>query len=80
MPQADPPDWTRIPQDDLLGVTVLLLTCAYNGAEFIRVGYYVNNEYPDYDQENPPAHIEVSKLYRSILADQPRVDRLCRAS
>jgi hypothetical protein len=27
--------------------TVLLLTCSYNEVEFIRVGYYVNNEYAD---------------------------------
>ena len=30
--QADPPNSTLIPQDDVLGVTVILLTCAYNGA------------------------------------------------
>ena len=27
-----------------VGVTVILLTCAYKGAEFLRVGYYVSNE------------------------------------
>ena len=43
--QADPPDVTKIPNSDILGVTVLLLTCSYNDTEFIRVGYYVNNEY-----------------------------------
>ena len=35
--QADPPDISRIPQSDILGVTVLLLTCSYNDVEFIRV-------------------------------------------
>ena len=34
--QADPPDHNKIPASDLLGVTVLLLTCAYDGVEFIR--------------------------------------------
>ena len=43
--QADPPDPTRIPPQDLLGVTVVLLSCFYKDREFIRVGYYVNNEY-----------------------------------
>ena len=38
---------SKIPGSDILGVTVLLLTCSYNQKEFIRVGYYVNNEYAD---------------------------------
>mmetsp|Transcript_2765 Transcript_2765/g.8909 ORF Transcript_2765/g.8909 Transcript_2765/m.8909 type:complete len:260 (-) Transcript_2765:35-814(-) len=38
------PDPSRIPKGDLLGVTVLLLTCSYKQAEFIRIGYYVSNE------------------------------------
>ena len=28
-PQADPPDFGRIPADDIVGVTVILLTCSY---------------------------------------------------
>jgi len=60
----------------LLGVTVLLLTCAYNGAEFIRVGYYVNNEYADEAlRDNPPATVQVDRVVRNILADKPRVTR-----
>ena len=27
--QADPPDFSRIPPDDVVGVTVILLTCSY---------------------------------------------------
>jgi histone chaperone ASF1 len=45
--QADPPDINKIPEDQLLGVTVVLVTCSYKEREFIRVGYYVNNEYTD---------------------------------
>jgi len=45
--QVDPPDENKIPKQDLLGVTVILLTCAYRNREFVRVGYYVNNEDPD---------------------------------
>ena len=44
--QTAPPDPTRIPADDLLGVTVVLLECLYRGAEFTRIGYYVSN-YPE---------------------------------
>jgi len=45
--EAPAPDPTKIPKHDLLGVTVVLLTCSYKGKEFIRVGYYVNNEYTE---------------------------------
>ena len=27
--QADPPDASKLPQEDIVGVTVLLLTCSY---------------------------------------------------
>jgi hypothetical protein len=29
--EADAPDKTKIPDSDVLGVTVILLTCAYDG-------------------------------------------------
>ena len=45
--QADAPDPSQLTQDDLLGVTVVLVTCSYKEREFVRVGYYVNNEYHD---------------------------------
>eukprot|EP00740_Mantoniella_antarctica_P015314 CAMPEP_0181369784 /NCGR_PEP_ID=MMETSP1106-20121128/13005_1 /TAXON_ID=81844 /ORGANISM="Mantoniella antarctica, Strain SL-175" /LENGTH=186 /DNA_ID=CAMNT_0023486389 /DNA_START=230 /DNA_END=786 /DNA_ORIENTATION=+ len=74
--QAEPPDVTLIPQSDILGVTVLLLTCAYNDVEFIRVGYYVNNEYSDEDlKENPPETVRLDRVLRNILVEKPRVTR-----
>nr|BAG63508.1 unnamed protein product [Homo sapiens] len=57
--QADAPNPSLIPETDAVGVTVVLITCTYHGQEFIRVGYYVNNEY----------------LQRNILASNPRVTR-----
>mmetsp|Transcript_37470 Transcript_37470/g.91081 ORF Transcript_37470/g.91081 Transcript_37470/m.91081 type:complete len:289 (+) Transcript_37470:508-1374(+) len=45
--QADAPDPAKLSQEDLLGVTVVLVTCSYKEREFVRVGYYVNNEYND---------------------------------
>jgi histone chaperone ASF1 len=52
------PDVSKLPQNDVVGVTAILMTCSYNGTqEFFRVGYYVNNayseEFPDLI-ENPP--------------------------
>ena len=73
--QAAAPDISQIQQEDLIGVTVVLVICSFKDQEFLRIGYYVNNEYPDYDPENPPTTVEISKLFRSILADQPRVTR-----
>lgn len=53
--QADSPDIKQLPPQDAVGVTVVLLTCSYKKAEFVRVGYYVSNEYIDLElRENPP--------------------------
>ena len=61
--QADPPDTNKIPKEDAVGVTVVLLTCSYKTQEFIRVGYYVNNEYVDPElKENPPIEPAFSKV------------------
>lgn len=45
--EAAAPLPSRIPSSDLIGVTVILLTCSYNDQEFVRVGYYVNTEYEE---------------------------------
>lgn len=74
--EADSPDPQKIPIQDAVGVTVVLLTCSYRGKEFIRVGYYVNNSYTDPElTENPPASPIYEKLQRNILATNPRVTR-----
>uniref|UniRef100_A0A1A9W758 Histone chaperone asf1 n=1 Tax=Glossina brevipalpis TaxID=37001 RepID=A0A1A9W758_9MUSC len=74
--QADPPDVTKIPEPDAVGVTIVLLTCSYRGQEFVRVGYFVNNDYADPEmRENPPSKPMFDKLVRNILATKPRVTR-----
>lgn len=74
--QADPPDVTRIPEQDAVGVTIVLLTCSYRGQEFVRVGYFINNDYTDPElKENPPSKPQFDKLTRNILASKPRVTR-----
>ncbi|OJD13845.1 histone chaperone asf1 [Emergomyces pasteurianus Ep9510] len=74
--EADPPDLKRIPASEILGVTVILLTCSYDGREFVRVGYYVNNEY-DTEELNaePPSKPIIEKIRRNVLAEKPRVTR-----
>mmetsp|Transcript_7876 Transcript_7876/g.14331 ORF Transcript_7876/g.14331 Transcript_7876/m.14331 type:complete len:233 (-) Transcript_7876:103-801(-) len=72
-------------QDDVLGVTVVLVTCSFREREFVRVGYYVNNEYDTgevYDSEqqhgaasSPPKPLDLNLVTRQILADKPRVTK-----
>lgn len=84
--QADAPDPAQLPPEELLGVTVVLVTCSYQEREFVRIGYYVNNEYthPDYQQptaegeERPlPVYpnLDMNLVQRQILHDKPRVTK-----
>ncbi|XWS63506.1 hypothetical protein CRYUN_Cryun06bG0104200 [Craigia yunnanensis] len=74
--ETDPPDASKIREEDILGVTVLLLTCSYLGQEFVRVGYYVNNDYDDEQlREEPPPRVLINRVQRNILADKPRVTK-----
>lgn len=78
--EAEPPKWDVLPENEIRGVTVVLITCSYNQAEFIRIGYYLNNDYRDPAlREEPPDQITAAEmvplLQREILADKPRVTR-----
>lgn len=74
--QADPPSPELIPASELVSVTVILLSCSYADREFVRVGYYVNNEYDSEElRENPPTKVQVEHVVRNILAEKPRVTR-----
>ena len=74
--EADAPKLSQIPTSEILGVTVILLTCSYDGREFVRVGYYVNNEYDSEElQAEPPAKPIIDRVRRNILAEKPRVTR-----
>ncbi|EKM52647.1 uncharacterized protein PHACADRAFT_261222 [Phanerochaete carnosa HHB-10118-sp] len=72
---GSPPDPTKIPSEDVLGVSALILTGSYKGQEFVRVGYYQNTEYDSEDlRENPPPQILFDRLIRDIN-NKPRVTR-----
>ncbi|KAL9609039.1 MAG: hypothetical protein Q9167_006160 [Letrouitia subvulpina] len=74
--EADSPDLKRIPTSEILGVTVILLSCSYDDREFVRVGYYVNNEYDNDEMNNePPAKPVIERVRRNVLAEKPRVTR-----
>ncbi|KAG5192067.1 anti-silencing function 1 [Tribonema minus] len=72
--ETDAPDPSKIPQEDLKGVTVVLLQCLYRGNEFVRVGYYVNNEMP----EEAAAAAEAAKA--DPLAHQAQQNQLMQQS
>lgn len=78
--EAPHPDYTMLPESEIIGVTVVLITCSYQASEFVRIGYYVNNDYANPDmREEPPEglslHAKVKLLQREILANKPRVTR-----
>src|SRR3569833_960828 len=74
--EADAPNTKRIPDAEILGVTVILLTCSYDDREFVRVGYYVNNEYDSEElAADPPAKPVIDRIRRNVLAEKPRVTR-----
>lgn len=69
-PQADAPNTGLIPESDAVGVTVVLITCTYRGQEFIRIGYYVNNEYTDPElRENPPLKPDYTQVAHTLRDD-----------
>uniref|UniRef100_A0A8R1U6E2 Unc-85 n=1 Tax=Pristionchus pacificus TaxID=54126 RepID=A0A8R1U6E2_PRIPA len=68
---ADP---SKIPSEDLIGVTALLLKVKYNAQEFLNLGWYVKVEYKDPELiENPPSTPVINKLSRTVLIDDLRV-------
>lgn len=73
---GEAPDIKKIPESEVLGVTAIVLCCSYNGQEFFRCGYYLNNSY-DNEKMNlsPPERIMVEHIIRSVLADKPRITR-----
>ena len=53
---------------------MVLLTCSYRGKEFVRIGYYVNNEYTDPElNENPPTQPVFQKVIIDILIFSYRI-------
>lgn len=63
---ADPVDVSQIPANDVLGVSVILLTASYDDREFVRVGFYNNNEYTD---------AGLREKYDALLASGSEEDR-----
>jgi histone chaperone ASF1 len=74
--QADAPNPQIINNCDLIGVTVILISCSYLDRKFVQIGYYLNNEYAiPFEPENYPNPVDINQMYRNILSDEPRVTR-----
>jgi len=74
--EAEAPDFSKIPPDDIHGFTIILLTGAYRDEEFVRIGWYIHNVYTDTElQEFPPELPQLDKMQRIILTEAPRVTR-----
>ena len=74
--EADKPDHTKIPSDELLGITAIILTCSYNNQEFFRVGYYVQNV-NETEQEEVVLEekVDIEKVQRLIFQEKPRITK-----
>ena len=71
---CDAPIISRIPMDELLGVTVMYFIYSYKGNAFLRVGYYVQVAYiDDVLNANPPADIDLNMLGRCLAMTQPAI-------
>jgi histone chaperone ASF1 len=74
--ESDGPDPNIIPPAEIVGVTVVLITCSYKEQEFVRIGYYINNEYESEElRENPPDTPQIPQLRRLVCLN-PRVTRM----
>lgn len=72
---CSPPNPHQVPPEDLLGVTVLLITFAYKGEQFLKVGYYVQVAYFD-DELNAnatPQNVHYDALGRNLLMTRPAI-------
>lgn len=70
---VQPPDYTKIPAKDILGVTVIMITAMYRRQEFFRCSYFVYNNYADDTVISNKSNLEIEKVIRSILIKEPRI-------
>lgn len=74
MTDSNPPNFSKIPPNEILGTTAILISASYEDQEFFRVGYYVHNEYDDPNMELPPQPI-LERIRRNIMSENPRIMR-----
>ncbi|KEG09709.1 anti-silencing protein ASF 1 [Trypanosoma grayi] len=72
--ECDPPQVELVPPQDVLGVTILVISFQYRGQEFLRVGYYTQVAYFDaYLNQCPPQLPQGDLLGRFVAMPRPTV-------
>lgn len=72
--ECDSPNPEEVPQDELVGLTILIISFQFRQQEFLRVAYYTQVAYLDPSlNENPPIPIKKELLGRFITMAQPVV-------
>ncbi len=67
--EVPPPNIDKIPKDEWIGLSVILLECTYRETIFIRIGYYVDNVYTGGELEEAPESIS-RRLEQQKLFDE----------
>ena len=73
--RAPAPDFRAIPRQDLLGVTVVILTASYRGAQFFKAGCYVNNELVEAHRETEHGKIAPGMITRDVLMSKAKISK-----
>jgi histone chaperone ASF1 len=73
--RAPPPQLSRIPSKDVIGVTVMILWVSYRGADFCKVGYYVNNEWQGDEEEARRGAPDPARISRDVLASRMKISK-----
>lgn len=61
--------------EQIIGVTVILFVVSYDNQEFIRIGYYLNNEISLNEEEIKKLEekLPLDLIKREVLTGKPRV-------
>jgi histone chaperone ASF1 len=71
-----PPKYLEIPLEEIIGLTIILLKFWYKKKEFIRLGYFINNELNEegaMELTKNKKTLSLNHIIRKILIDQPRI-------
>lgn len=72
--ECDPPVPEQVPREELIGLTILIISFRFKQQEFLRVGYYTQVAYFDPKlNEHPPDTIDKGSLGRFVAMPQPAV-------
>uniref|UniRef100_A0A0G4GHI7 Anti-silencing function protein 1 n=1 Tax=Chromera velia CCMP2878 TaxID=1169474 RepID=A0A0G4GHI7_9ALVE len=74
--ECDPPDYEKIDEDNIVGLSAVMITASYKGHQFIRISYYLRNYYEKTELADcPPDKPDLPNLKRQIFSEQARVTK-----